>query len=126
MKEIIERIDKFIDNILPFFIYILLGFLSLGGFFYGGSALALIFIEKGIDPYIILVSFKFIRCFLVIVLWIVIIKLFFLLIKILIPILEKSSSKQKEKGKKEFVKVIREAVREELRSKNTKNRKRAS
>ncbi len=126
MKEIIERMSKFIDSILSFFIYFLLGFLAVGGFLYGSSALTFIFIEKGVSPYPILMSFKLLGFFFAIVILILIIKLLFLLIKKLIPILEESSSKQKEKGKKEFVKVIREAVREELKSKSTKNRKRAS
>ena len=126
MKEIIERVNKFIDSIFSLFIYILLGFLSLGGFVYGGLALTFIFIEKGIDPYPILWSFDVLRYLWTIVILILIIKLVFLLIKKLIPILEEISSKQREKRKKEFVKVIREAVREELKNKNTRNRKRTS
>ncbi len=126
MREIIERINRFIGNTVSLFIYILLGFLSLGGFLYGGLSLTFILIEKGIDPYFILVSFKFLGYLWIIIIWMLVMKLLFLLIKRLIPILEKNSYKQKEKRKKEFVKVIREAVREELKSKNTRNRKRAS
>lgn len=121
MKEIIDNINKGMDKILSFFIFFSFTLLAGLGFAFGGFALLIIFIEKGLNPYIIELSFRMVGVLLSILVVIVVLKFYFWLIqKYLMPRVEKKSKERDEERKKELIKIICNSVRKELKGKRKK------
>ncbi len=117
MKETIERIDQVFSTALNYLSSFLVAFLSITGFMFGSLALIILMVERGGDISIILFSFKIISIFLVTGLFLIIIRIYFWLIKkYLLPRAEKNKAKRL----KEFEEIMRSIIRKELKNKGRK------
>ena len=117
MKETIERIDQVLSTALNYLSSFLIAFLSITGFMFGSLALMILRVEMDANISIILFSFKIISVFLVTALFLIIIKIYFWLIKkYLLPRAEKN----KKRKLKEFEEMMRSIIRKELKNKGRK------
>ncbi len=118
MKEFIDRINAILMKAISWVIFLMIGFISMAGFVFGGVSLALWIQKNGGDISMIISSFKLVSIIISIIIFLVGLKIYFWLIKKLLKLAEKIKKKRKE----DFNKVIKSAIRNELKTAGKKKK----